>query len=40
MYGSAADVKANILMRIEDVQMNKLESGLLHRYLEDPEQNR
>jgi len=39
MYGSAADVLADTMSRLEGVEMNALEEGLLTRFLADPAQN-
>mmetsp|Transcript_1821 Transcript_1821/g.2626 ORF Transcript_1821/g.2626 Transcript_1821/m.2626 type:complete len:113 (+) Transcript_1821:49-387(+) len=40
MYGPASAVLEDIFTRLEGVEMNKLEEGLLRRFLGDPAQNR
>jgi len=40
MYGSQVEVRQDTLDRIEGIELNALESGLLNRWLEDPGKNR
>jgi len=40
MYGDAEGLMADLMHRLEDVEFNPLEKGLLDRFMADPNTNR
>jgi len=40
MYGDAEGLMADLMHRLDDIELNPLEKGLLDRFMADPSANR
>lgn len=40
MYGDAEGLMADLMLRLDDIELNPLEKGLLDRFMADPSANR